>query len=165
MSYPADDQGVRCPSMGVNRDGSGRLGGLVRRLPRSRLISKFALIGVVVGLTHLGLVTTMVVVGVPIQGALALAYIVALCLHFTLNRQWVFVAENGYAFRLSMQGLRYLFTAASCYAVTAVAVALFPSVVGLPELVVFFLASGGIACVSFVVLHLWVFRAAPRETT
>ena len=76
------------------------------------MLSKFALTGALVAGTHLGLVTGMVLGGVPIQLALALAYIVALAMHFTLNRQWVFRHESGYALHFSAQGVRYLVAAA-----------------------------------------------------
>jgi putative flippase GtrA len=62
---------------------SGRIGGLVQRLPSAAVVSKFVLTGALVAATHLGLVTGMVLGGVPIQIALALAYIVALVIHFT----------------------------------------------------------------------------------
>jgi hypothetical protein len=48
------------------------------------------------------------------------------------------------------------------YAVTATAVAVLPDATGLPELAVFFLAAGAMACVSFVLLNVWVFAPAPE---
>ena len=37
------------------------------------------------------------------------------------------------------------------------------TLLGIPELAVFFLAAGVMACISFTLLHLWVFHAAPGE--
>jgi putative flippase GtrA len=138
-----------------------RAGGVLRRMPRPAVVSKFALTGVLVGATHLGLVSVLVLAGMPIQAALALSFVVALSLHFTLNRQWVFAPDSGYALHFSRQGLRYLFAAGLSYAGTSIAVAVLPDVLGIPELAVFFLAAGAMACVSFAILHLWVFHAAP----
>ncbi len=140
-----------------------RLEGLMRRMPRPAVVSKFALTGLVVGATHLGLVTVLVLGGVPIQVALAISFVIALTMHFTLNRQWVFTHDAGYAIHLSRQGLRYLFAAGLSYAGTAISVAVLPEALGIPELAVFFLAAGVMACISFTILHLWVFHAAPGE--
>jgi len=140
---------------------ASRLTRTLRRLPSAAVISKFLLTGAVVGGTHLGLVTVAVLLGVPIQIALAASFIIALLMHFTLNRQWVFAAESGYALHFTRQGLRYVVVAAVSYAGTATSVALLPSLLGLPELAVFFLATCAMASVSFVALNFWVFRAAP----
>lgn len=131
---------------------------ILERLPRPAVLSKFALTGTLVGVTHLGLVSLMVVLGVPIQLALALGYVVALSVHFTMNRQWVFAHDGGYALHISAQGARYLVTAALSYAVTATAVAVLPDLLGIPELAVFVLSAVGMAGVSFLLLNLWVFR-------
>ena len=134
---------------------------LLSRLPPLRVLVRFVLTGGSVALIHLSLVSAMVLLGIDIQLALILSYLVSLTIHFTLNRQWVFANDQGYAFRLSLQGLRYLCTAALSYAVTAAAIAFLPGVLGLPELAVFFLVTGAMACVTFVILQLWVFRGGP----
>jgi putative flippase GtrA len=151
-------------AMGGTTITTRRNAGLLRRLPRPAVVSKFALTGAVVGATHLGLVTVLALAGLPIQAALAISFVVALALHFTLNRQWVFAQDSGYALHLSRQGLRYLLAAALSYAGTAISVAVLPDVLGIPELAVFFLAAGVMACISFTILHLWVFHASPEET-
>ena len=155
--------GYDAPMMGPPSVATSRLGGLVQRLPRPAVLSKFAFTGAVVGLTHIGLVSLLVVAGVPIQLALALAYAVALVLHFTLNRQWVFAADSGYALHFSAQGVRYLIAAAISYAGTAVGVAVLPGALGIPDLAAFFLMTAVMACITFAILHLWVFRPAPDE--
>lgn len=131
---------------------------IARQLTRPAVISRFAVTGALVGGSHLALVTVAVLAGVPIQLALALSFIVALAMHFTLNRQWVFVADAGYALHLTRQGLRYLAVAATSYAGTSTAVASLPDVLGVHELVVLFLATAAMACFSFAALNLWVFR-------
>ena len=133
--------------------------GRLRQLIRPSVLSKFAATGVLVGGSHLVLVTLAVLAGVPIQLALALSFAVALAMHFTLNRRWVFASEDGYALRLSRQGLRYLAVAATSYAGTSISVAVLPDILGVHELVALFLATGAMACFSFAALNLWVFRA------
>jgi putative flippase GtrA len=137
---------------------------LLSRVPPIKVLVRFVLTGALVGCTNLGLVTAMVLLGVDIQVALAVAYLVGLTVHFTLNRQWVFASDEGYAAHFTIQGVRYLCTAALSYAVTAVAVAVLPEVLGIPQLAAFFLITGAVACVSFVILHVWVFRGAPDRS-
>lgn len=150
--------------MGQSSIATRRIGGLFHRLPPAAVISKFAVTGALVGGTHLGIVTLMVLGGVPIQLALALAYVVALLTHFTMNRQWVFASDSGYALHFSGQGGRYLLVAALSYAGTAISVAVLPDPLGVPELAVFVVATCAMALVSFTLLHLWVFRTHPRAT-
>ena len=57
------------------------------------------------------MVIGLVLIGLPIQLALALTMVVVLTLHFSLNRQWVFASDSDYAFHLSGQGVRYLVAA------------------------------------------------------
>jgi len=135
---------------------------LLARRPAPAVVLKWVLTGGTVTAVHLGIVTGLVLAGVPIQAALAMAYVVSLSLHFTLNRQWVFATADGYAFHLSGQGLRYACTAVASYALTALGVAVLPGLLGIPELAAFFLTTAIVACVSFLALHLWIFQ--PAET-
>jgi putative flippase GtrA len=143
---------------------TGRVARAVRRLPHPWVMSKFVLTGALVGGTHLALVTLMVLAGVPIQAALALAYLVALAVHFTLNRQWVFAEHSGYALHFSRQGVRYLLIAGLSYAGTAISVAVLPGLLDIPQLAAFFMAAIAMAGVSFVLLNFWVFRRAEPAT-
>jgi len=143
---------------------TGRVARAVRRLPHPRIMSKFVLTGALVGGTHLGLVSLMVLAGVPIQLALALGYVIALALHFTLNRQWVFAEDSGYALHFSRQGVRYLLIAGISYAGTAISVAILPGLLGIPQLAAFFMAAIAMAGVSFVLLNFWVFRRVEPVT-
>lgn len=171
-------RGVRAATVRWSADGAAKIGhrmegttvmptrltGLRRHIPSFAVMSKFILTGGLVAAVQLGLVTLLVLLRVPIQLSLAMAYVVVLTLHFTLNRQWVFAGEAGYAFHLSGQGARYLVLAGTSYAGTATGIALFPALLGIPELAAFFLSSALMACVSFMALHLWIFRAAPPPT-
>lgn len=137
---------------------AGRVGAVVQRIPPIAVLSKFAFTGALVAGTHLGLVTGMVLGGLPIQVALIIAYIIAIAMHFTLNRQWVFRHESGYALRFSAQGVRYLVAAVFSYGMTAIGVAVLPAAFGIPDLAAFFVMTAVMACVTFAILHLWVFR-------
>ena len=139
---------------------SPQLADVRRHLPPLRVVSKFIATGVLVAAVQLGLVT-QVLLDVPIQLALGLTYIVVLTLHFTLNRQWVFTSDTGYAFHLSGQGARYLLVAVISYLGTALGIVVLPGLLGIPDLAAFFVATAMMACFSFIALRLWIFRAAP----
>jgi putative flippase GtrA len=134
---------------------------ILARVPAA-LVSRFLATGALVGGAHPGLVTLAVLVGVPIQVALAVSFAIALVMHFTINRQWVFAPGSGLHF--SRQGLRYVVVAAVSYTGTATSVAFLPGLLGLPELAVFFMAAAAMACVSFVGLNFCVFRATPGRS-
>lgn len=141
----------------------GRVSGVVRRLPVAVVLSRFAMVGVSVAAVQFGLVTALVFLGVPIQPAVAMTYVVVLVMHFTLNRQWVFASESGYAFHISGQGVRYLMVAGTSYAGTALGTLVLSSLLDIPDLAAFFLASALMAAFSFLALRLWIFRARPAH--
>jgi putative flippase GtrA len=138
---------------------------LTQRLPNVWVMIRFLLAAGTVTVVHLSLVTTMVLLGLSIQPALAIAYVVSLIIHFTLNRQWVFASDDGYAFHLNAQGTRYISVAIVSYGLNAIGLAVLPALLGIPELAAFFLLTFGVGCVSFFVLRRWIFRAPPRPRT
>jgi putative flippase GtrA len=140
-----------------------RLAELTSRLPPIATMAKFVATGGLVAAVQFGVVIVLVLIGLPIQVALALTMIVVLTLHFSLNRQWVFASESGYAFRLSGQGARYLVAAGISYGGLALGTAVFPAVLGVPDLVGLLLASAVMTVVNFAVLHLWIFRTTPAH--
>lgn len=138
-----------------------RLSELIARIPPVAVLVKFVLTGGFVASVQFGAVIALVLLGVPIQIALALTMIVVLTLHFSLNRQWVFASDSDYAVRLSGQGARYLVAAGISYGGLALGTAVFPAVLGVPDLVGLLLASAVMTVVNLAVLHLWIFRTAP----
>lgn len=135
-------------------------------LPSLWVIARFLLTAGAVTVVHLGLVTTMFLSGLSIQIALAIAYVISLVIHFTLNRQWVFASDDGYAFHLNAQGARYIGVAMASYALNAVGLALLPGLLDIPELAAFFLLTFTVGCVSFFVLRKWIFKASatPKDS-
>lgn len=105
-------------------------------------------------------VTTVLsqVVGLPFELALALGFVSALLLHFTLQRLFVWVHEDGFALPLRHQVGRYLAMAGAQYGVTAVSTAILPGVLGVATEVVY-LATMAVATTSgfltmrFIIFH------------
>lgn len=132
---------------------------LVRRAAVTPVASRFLLTGALVAAVHLLLAAGLILAGVHPQVALVVTFAVVLSLHFTLNRQWVFAPDQGYALHLSRQGFRYLTVAGISYVVTAVAIAILPEALDVPVLAIFLVVTAIMACVNFLLLRLWVFRS------
>jgi putative flippase GtrA len=102
------------------------------------------------------------VAGLSVQLSVALAYLVTITTHFTLQRFFVFAGQGEFALSTGSQLRRYLTVAAVQYPLTAGLVALFVAA-GLPDL-------GAVACtqlivtpVTFVVMRTKLFHAAAGD--
>lgn len=153
---PAPRAGDRVPAQMAALNIGGGDGGWVASLA---VLVRFAISGSAVAITHLGVVTVLTLSGTPIQLALVLGYLLALGLHFTLNRNWVFASRDGFARGLSAQGIRYLVVALTSYALTAIALAVLPGALGVPDLAVFVVVTLVLGLIGFVVMRFWVFRS------
>jgi putative flippase GtrA len=136
------------------------------RLPVSpKQLWRFAFTGTVVAALYFAVLTGLVVLAdVPAQVALIVAFVTAVVVHFTLNRQFVFGSETTYALHLTAQGVRYLGVALASYLINAVALATLPGLTGLPELAVVAVTTAAVTVFTFVVLRGWVFRASAEPT-
>jgi putative flippase GtrA len=141
---------------------TSRLVSSLARIPSAVSAARFAVSGLAVAVFHLSAVTILNLAGMPIQGALALGYALALGLHFTLNRGWVFASGGRYALSLSAQGARYLCVALSSYGLTAAALKVLPDASGMSDLQVFLAVTISLGVVNFLVLRAWVFRSQPQ---
>jgi putative flippase GtrA len=129
-----------------------------QRTLRQRL-TRFLISGAIVqGVYTASMAALLLLAGQPRQTALAISYALALVVHFTLNRQFVFDRAEGYTLHLSAHGARYLVLAAVIYGVTALGLATLPSLLGVAPFVAWLLVSGAIGVSNFVVLGKVVFR-------
>jgi putative flippase GtrA len=131
---------------------SGRLGQGVR----------FAITGSVVMVVYVSTTTFLAqVVRVPFQVALVTGYVVGLCVHFTLQRVFVWVHHEEFMLSIHQQAGRYLLLAGLQYAVTAAAVGFLPSRLGLSSQVVYFGVVIVVTLANFLIFGSRVFHAAP----
>ncbi len=120
---------------------------------------RFATAGGLVALVYLGLgVALSGPLGVPIQVAIPIAYVVAVSLHYSLQRWFVFAHADAFALGGRAQLRRYVAVGAGQYALQALATSFLPDVLGVSEQVVFVAVAVLTPIVSFVVLRAAVFH-------
>jgi putative flippase GtrA len=130
--------------------GSGLLGQLVR----------FGLAGGLVTLVYLTVTTVLYqVVGLPFQAALAIGFVTALMLHFTLQRLFVWMHQDGFALPFRHQVGRYLLMAGAQYGCTAASTAVLPGALGLPTEVVYLATMVVVTTTGFLLMRFVIFHA------
>jgi putative flippase GtrA len=125
---------------------------------------RYAMSGVVVACVYLLTTTVLaVVVGVPFQVALLIGFVLAVSVHFTLQRLFVWVHHEEFALPFRHQARRYLMVVLWQYGVTAASTALLPAVLGLPTEVVYLIIALLLASANFLLFRSVVFH--PERTT
>lgn len=121
---------------------------------------RYATTGVIVGLVYVG---TPVVLnggaGVAIQVAIPIAYVLAVSLHFNLQRHFVFRHVAEFALSRRQQIRRYLMIGAVQYPTTAIATALLPELLGLSARVTYVVVTLTMSLVFFLLLRAHIFHA------
>ncbi|HEY3960341.1 MAG TPA: sugar phosphate nucleotidyltransferase [Solirubrobacteraceae bacterium] len=126
--------------------------------------ARYALAGSCVATVYL-LATTILAVGVglPFQIALLGGYGVALCLHFTLQRLFVWTHIAGFALPFRRQIGRYLLTSGTQYGLTAASTSLLPAVLRLTPEVVYLGTVPILTAANFIVFRHGVFHPKVAE--
>lgn len=96
--------------------------------------------------------------GVPIQVVIPIAYLLAVCLHFNLQRHFVFRHVAAFALTRRAQIARYVAIGAVQYPTTALATALLPELLRLSPRATFVLWSLTMSGVFFLVLRRHIFH-------
>jgi putative flippase GtrA len=126
---------------------------------------RFALAGGTVMVVYLTTTTVLAeVIGMPFQAALAIGFCVALLVHFTLQRLFVWTHHDEFALPLRRQVGRYLTYAAAQYGVTAASTALLPPVLGVSAEIVYLATVAAVVSLNFVVFRHGIFHAKPSVT-
>lgn len=111
-------------------------------------------------LWYLGMTTFLAdVCGVPFQLALAIGFVTALFLHFTLQRLFVWVHRREFVLPLHHQVARYLVVAALQYAVTVAVTLVLPHALDLPVTPVYYATVIAFASMNFLVFRGGIFHA------
>lgn len=138
------------------------------RSPRSGLtgqLVRFALTGGLVTVVYLTITTVLSqVLGLAFQLALAIGFVSAILLHFTLQRLFVWVHEDGYALTLRRQVTRYLLMAGAQYGGTAASTAVLPGVLGVDTEIVYLVTMAVATTCGFLVMRFIIFHGTPPPT-
>jgi putative flippase GtrA len=137
---------------------------IVRALAQHRVTGpmfRYALAGAAVAAVYLGVpVVLNGGLAVPIQIAIPVAYVLAVSLHFTLQRHFVFRQVSAFALTTRQQAARYVLVGAVQYPTTAIATAVLPGVLGMSARATFVCVSLALSLTIFLVLRTHVFHAA-----
>jgi putative flippase GtrA len=127
---------------------------------------RFAIAGGTVALVYLTTTTVLAeVLGAPFQAALAAGFAVGLCVHFTLQRAFVWKDHDAFVLALHHQLARYLVLAGTQYGVTAASTAVLPGALGLSTEAVYLATVLAVTVANFLVFRSRVFhrQAAPAD--
>jgi putative flippase GtrA len=121
--------------------------------------ARFALAGGIVSLVYLATTTLLAdVAGLPFQAALAIGFSLAIAVHFTLQRVFVWTHHEEFALPLRHQVGRYLAVAALQYGVTAASTGLLPSALGVSTELVYLVTVAVVLSVNFLVFRHGIFH-------
>jgi putative flippase GtrA len=124
---------------------------------------RFLLVGGTVALVYLVLTTVLAtVVGLPFELALVLAFSVSICLHFTLQRHFVWVHHEQFALTLRSQAARFLALAAVQYGITALATAVLPGALHVRTEFVYLATFAVVTPTTFLIFRHGVFHPETR---
>jgi putative flippase GtrA len=125
-------------------------------------VARFLLAGGLVACVNLGSGALLLALGLPVQAAVAIAYLLAICTHFTLQRTFVFAGAGTFALTLGQQLRRYAAMAAVQYPTTAALAALFVAA-GLPDLAAVVATALLVTPVTYFVLRTRLFHLAAGD--
>lgn len=130
-----------------------------------RQIVRFLLVGGSAALIYL-LATTLLaeVAGLSFQLALGLGASIALAMHFTLQRVFVWVHDDGFALPLRSQAGRYLLAAGAQYGITAASIAILPSVLSLQTELVYLATVAVVVPANYFVFRSRIFHPGAADS-
>ena len=123
---------------------------------------RFGMAGGAVSLVYLGATVLLAdVVGLPFQVALAISFCIALAMHFTLQRMFVWANREEFALPLRHQATRYLALSALQYGITVASTSLLPSVLGVSTELIYLVTVAVVVSVNFLVFRHRIFHPKP----
>jgi putative flippase GtrA len=133
---------------------------MLLRHPLAGVGLRYAITGGVVGLVYIGMpVVLNGGAGVAIEVAIPIAYVLAVSLHFNLQRHFVFRHVAEFALSRRKQIGRYVMIGAVQYPTTAIATAVLPKVLGLSQRVTYVIVTLTMSLVFFVLLRTVIFHS------
>jgi putative flippase GtrA len=120
---------------------------------------RFAFTGCAVSAVYLLTTSALsLLVGLPFQVALAIGFVVAVAMHFGMQRLFVWTDHDGFALAAPHQVSRYLLAATTQYGITAASTSFIPAALGLPVVLVYLAIAFPVALVNFIVFRNYIFH-------
>jgi putative flippase GtrA len=120
---------------------------------------RFACSGVIVSVVYISITTLLSqVLRLQFEFALVIGWCAAVCVHYTLQRTFVWVRQERFALPFGRQVRRYLLVAVTQLAVTAAATATLPAVLGVSSELVYLATGACITIANFLVFRNGVFH-------
>jgi putative flippase GtrA len=122
---------------------------------------RFALSGGLVAAVYVGTTTLLgAVIGIRFQLAIAIGFVVAISVHFTLQRLFVWDRLRVFALPIRHQVTRYLAIAAIQYGLTAACTAALRALLHLPAETAYLITAASLSAGNFFLLRSRVFHPA-----
>jgi putative flippase GtrA len=127
---------------------------------------RYGISGVLLALFTLGMpILLNVAFGLPLEACIPIIYVVGVALQFTSQRLFVFRHVEEFALPMRRQILWYVVLVAIQYPLNAVATAILPSVLGVPQRLVYVGVTLAIAVLTLLFLRRNVFHARDELET
>lgn len=124
---------------------------------------RYAVAGATVAAVYPGTPFALGLLGIPIEVAIPVAYVAAVCLHFNLQRHFVFRHVPSFALSTRYQIARYVAIGAVQFPTAAISTAVLPGALGVSPRLVYLCTALTISAVCFLILRTHVFH--PAQTT
>lgn len=125
---------------------------------------RFVIAGGIVALIYMATTTVLAdVAGIAFQVAIAIGFAAAIVAHFSFQRFFVWVHDEGFALSFRSQVRRYVLVAGVQYATTAGVTAAAPQLLDVSHTVVYLVWTVLVSAVNFLVFGRGVFHAGPVE--
>ena len=123
---------------------------------------RFILVGGTAVVLYVIITTVLAnVVGIPFQVALAIGFVVAITIQFTLYRRFVWPHDEEFALAVHHQAARFLTVAAANYGLTALSTSVLPQALGVPTEAVYLVTVAILPIINFLVLRQGIFHPQP----
>jgi len=120
---------------------------------------RYGITGVIVGLVYIGLpVVLNGGAGLPVELVIPIAYVLAVTLHFNLQRHFVFRHVAEFALSRRQQIGRYALIGAFQYPTTAIATAVLPKLLGLSQRATYVVVTLAMSLFFFLILRTHIFH-------
>jgi putative flippase GtrA len=129
-------------------------------------LARYGVAGGLVTAVYVTVTTVLAqLVELPFEVALVSGFLLALAVHFTLQRRFVWSTHAGFDLAMRHQVIRYLTMMGTQYGCTAASTALLPGVLGLPTELIYVATVAVVAASGFLIMRFAIFYGKSASGT